>query len=223
MTIDDLLEKFRRESGDTVEPYEWEDEYLVDLYNEAVEEACSRMDLLFDALTEEVCQISVVADTVRYSLHDSVVKITKAYLVDSAGEHLDLYLVSRDELDRIDPSWRKGDGDHKYLIVDDKHVQLPSVPDEEYTMMLEVYRVPLDSEKMVYGNATILPTIASIHHKYLYHWPMSVVYIKDDADYFAPDVALKHETEFERYFGPKPGADRGRHARTDRPHRNQLW
>lgn len=220
MLLDDLIEKFRAESGDSVEPYQWDDDYITGLFNDAVNEACVRKDLIFDASTADVCKISAVSGTAYYSINDAISRITRAYLVDSGGSFTYLDLVDREYLDQMDPYWREGDGDIKYLIVDEVSVQLNVSPTEDYNLNLEVYRMPLISEVMPTKNS---PAISSAHHAYLHHWPMSVVFLQDDADYFSPDVAAMNLKKFEDYFGTRPDADRKRASQANRPHRNKLW
>ena len=99
-------------------------------------------------------------------------------------------------------------------------------PEEDYTLSLEVYRTPLESEKMI---ATVAPAtatspvIAKAHHKYLVEYVLAEALSDRDADTYSPQKAEEHEKKFNDYFGLPVDADRWRKSRENRPHRNKLW
>lgn len=221
MNIDDLVVRFGIEVKDTEEPYLFPIGERITLLDEAVEEACLRKNLLFDDSTAALTQIAVVAGTTTYQLHDAVNHITVAYVV-VGTEYFYLELVSRDELDRIRPAWREDEQDDpKYLVVDEQQVRIVPPPASDGTMYLEIYRVPLDEEKMVETGDE--PVIASTHHKHLVYWACAEALDRPDADYYAPGEAKRFRDQFENYFGTRPDADRLRKTRENRPHRNKLW
>lgn len=240
MKTSELIAQYRWESGDDVAPYLNSDTDIVRLFNEATDQACSRKPLILDSTTASVCELSVVADTATYALHEKVVKVNKAYLVDENDAHIDLDILDRFELDRIKPTWREDAADEpKYIIVDEKSITLVPTPAATYTGKLEVQRLPLDEEDH-YERLTVpvaadpeatppveasdpSPVIAAGHHDHLVHWVLARVYRKDDADQYAPGKADAHEAMFNRYFGLPPTSDRLRSGMTNRPHRNKVW
>jgi len=203
----------------------------VGFYNDAESEACRRMKLIFDKTTADVCEIAVDDSTATYLIHSAITRIMKAYLVDTAGELIYLGILSRDELDRISPNWREDTGDPRYLVIDETSVEIVPAPTVDYTLKLEVYRTPL--EEMFYpldpvpdpapDPLIVSPEIAPAHHRYLLHWALHRAYSRRDVAKADPGEAEKHERKFGRYFGFRSTADRGRKARTDRPHTNKVW
>lgn len=226
MKASDLIAQYRREAKDSATQQLNSDSEVIDLFNEAIDEACIRKRLLFDATTEAICSVPVLVDTATYALHESIVTPTKAYLIDSGGEHLDLTIIDRFELDRIRPGWRDDDaGEPKYLLLDEKNVQLVPAPSAAYTLKMEVYRVPIATEKLTVpaGEVDVAPVIATGHHRHLVHYVLAWVYVHDDAELWAPVKASRHEGYFNRYFGLPATADRLRSGMTNRPHRNKTW
>ena len=232
MTITELIAQYRRESRDNADPPLVSNEELIVLYNEAIDQACTRKQLLFDATTADVCELDIDDTTAIYDLHESIVTPTMAYLIDSTGKHIPLKIVDRFEMDRINPVWRAdAAGEPGYLIVDEKSVQLTPPPAAAHTLKMEVYRTPLATEKLPADpedepfteEHTSSPVIAKGHHEHLVHWVLSRVYGYGDNELLAPGKAAKHESMFNRYFGLPPTADRMRSGMTNRPHRNKPW
>jgi len=226
MDTTELIAKYRQESDDSTSPYLFDDAAILILFNEAIHEACTRKDLLFDSTTTAVCQVDVVEDTRTYDVHESITRITKAYLIDSAGNYIYLDIKDREELDRIDPTWRENEGEPEVLIFDETSITFNKTPEADYTLKLEVYRTPLSTEDLTLVDAdpeVLTPAIATAHHRYLHHYPLMVVYNSDEPELYAPQKAKNHEDKFNRYFGLPPDADRKRKSQENRPHRNKLW
>lgn len=227
MNITELMSQYRREARDeaTVDPLTSE-ATLIFLYNQAVDEACKRKKLLFDSTTEAVCQITVVDGTATYAIHEAIVFIDKAYLVNAAGTYTYLGIFDRDKLDRDFPTWRESTGSAVAMIIDETSVQLVAEPNEDATLYLEVYRTPLTAEKMIAvvdGATALSPAIASAHHDQLYHWPLSIVYRQDDANTYAPEKAAYHEGKFIEYFGEKIDARRLRQTKVNKRQIFNRW
>jgi hypothetical protein len=221
MNIDDLQVLFGIETRDTAEPYLFDSGERIAWFDEAVEEACLRKNLLFDDSTAAVTQIAVTTPTTTYTLHAAISAITRAYLVVGTEYHY-LDLVTREELDQKRPAWREDTVDEpKYLIVDEEEVRLVPPPSEDGTLYLEVYRVPLDDEKMVETGDE--PVIADMHHRFLVYWAVYRALSRPDADYYDPAGAEAAMESFEKYFGTRPTARKIRRNRQNRPHRNTLW
>ena len=223
MTITELIAQYRRESGDETLDYKTSDATLLILFNKAIDEACTRTPLLFDATTASVCEIAVTAVAgATYSTNESIVTINKAYL-DLDGDITPLKVVDRDLLDFTWAQWREEEpGEPKYLVVDETSVQLVPAPEENYTMHLEVQRTPLSTEQLTLSPVNS-PVIAKTHHWYLHHWVLQTVYGQDDADRISIEKANKHERHFNAYFGFPVGCDRKRSTRRNIPHRNKPW
>lgn len=194
MDTSELIAQFRRYTADLTAPYLWTDEEVVDWLSEGEEEACIRGRLLFDKSTASVCSVAVSSGTSTYSLHNSVLEITHATLTPVAGSDIDLEIISRAELDLAYPGWRTSTDAPYALVHDDTSIEiLPTVP-EDYTLTLEVYRLPLLP-------LDVEPEIARVHHKFLVRWAMHRAYLKNDSDAHAAELSMRYEREFDAYFG----------------------
>ena len=223
MQLSDLIAEFRTKTGDTVQPYLWEDSTATGFYNNAVAEAAIRADLIFDHSTTDVCEISLAAGTKSYTLHSSISRIAKAYMVVD-GEVRSLTDIDRLELDRTVSNWRAADdGEPLYMIVSDTSIQVHPAPSSDYetTLYLEVYREPLDSEKMVDTDDS--PVIAGAHHRHLTQWALHEAYGIRDDETEDPARSAQALAAFTDHFGERPDADRMRKSMTNRPHYNKVW
>ena len=227
MNITELISQYRREAVDTTVPYFLSDSEVIGLLNEAVDEACIRKRLLTDTTTADVAVIAVTAGTATYDLDESVVYVPFARLEDDAGDSYRLAPYDRYGIERIYPGWRKAAvGVPEILVVEENLLRLVPEPVADYTLYLEVCRVPLATERLGAGVAPEIvtrPVIAAMHHRYLVHWVVASALSRPDADLFNPGQAEKHEKLFEHYFGQRPDADRQRTPHHNRPKVNKLW
>jgi hypothetical protein len=226
MNIDELITAFREESDDTIAAdYTWSSSFILTLMNDAVDQACFRKGLLFDKSTASVCNVAITSAADTYVINTAIIHIKKAYLV-SGGVYTYLNISDRDGLDWSFPTWRESIGTPVYLITDDKSIQLVPPPTENFTLYLEVSRVPLTAEKMIATVAPAtpsVPVIALVHHPFLYHWPLHVAYNKRNMQKYDPARSAYHLHEFEKYFGKRPDANRNRPQQTNRLHTNKVW
>lgn len=227
MNVTELIARFRLESGDDETPYTWTDTEVLTWLNEAIDESCTRMPLIFDATTEAVCEIDVTADTATYDTHESIVRILKAYIVTDSDEYLYLEIVSRDEMDNDNPTWREDESSEpEYLIVDEQSVTIHPPPEEDGVLYLEVSRTPLSTEQLsipVGEETPGTPAIAKPHHKHLVEWVKHCALSIEDTDKYSPAKAESCRAKFDKYFGFQPNADRRRKWRENRPKVNRLW
>lgn len=218
MTAAELIAIYRRKSGDSVEAYQWEDSMIIDVLNEAVDEAATRADLIFDSSFT----VAVEINTATYPLDSSVVNISKAYLVDSGLKQWNLGITDREAMDDADPNWREDEsGLPLFLIVSDTSMQIHPPPSATYTLHLEAYRVPLVGEKIATTDHS--PVIASQHHRHLVDWVLYQATSDEDSDAYDARKAAGYEAQFDAYFGPPVTYDRNRKERTNTPHRTKTW
>jgi len=229
MDIVQLVTQYRWKSQDSTSPYFLSNDEVVALFNDAEAEACRRRDLIFDDSTADVCVIDVTDTTSTYALNSKIKKVTRAYLEDADGIKTYLEILSRDELDQKHEGWRDDTSPPYAIIVDEDTVKIVPAVDGDYELHLEVYRLPLTA--MFYPVSPVptpapdplieSPEISTPHHQYLYHWVLHEAYAKRDNDMYDLELSEHHLRKFERYFGGRSTADRGRDAR--RPQRNKLW
>ena len=248
MNITDIIAQIRSEADDQKpQDYLWDNLTLLGLINNSVDEAAIRKRLIFDNTTTAICQISITPANATYAIDPSIIDISNAYIIDPNQDPTQpwpygaLKIVSREYMDTYFWGWQFmwgaaqqpwygsedcWNGSQDWLIYDEQSVTIVSQNVfENMTLNLEVYRVALSTEKMTIpiGNATpSSPVISAVHHPYLYHWPLSVLYNRRDLDQYAPDRAKYHLDEFEKYFGKRPQASQIRENRQNRPHRNRL-
>lgn len=220
MNLRALIDSFRGDADDLLKPYLWGDTLVTGYFNEAEEEACIRARLLFEKTDASMCRIGVIAGTSTYAVHESVIDIVYATLTDGAGTIYELGFTDRIEMDRARPGWRAETTRPTALIHYDNHLELNCIVDADYTMALEVNRLPLQ----LMASMTDTPEINRKHHLKLVQWALHRAYSKPDAETLNLDKAARAEQEFTRIFGPRPSADLRKKQQANRLHRNKaVW
>lgn len=205
MTLTQLIAGSRVRLRDTVEPYLFDDPFIKESLNEAEREACIRARLLTDESTAAVCEIDVTeADGAVYALHASVIEVRSAYLTDAYGINYPLRVIDREQRDQEYPEWFDADdGRPVILMPDEKQVSLFPSPNHDFTVSMNVYRLPL--EDMADGTDT--PEIHAIHHEGLYDWVEHRAYAIPDTDAYDKDRSESALIAFIRRFGQRPDAN----------------
>ena len=219
MTLAELELAFRVKVGDFVIPYHCSSVEFASYVNQAESEACRRARLIFDKTTPEVCELVITAgDTVK-DLHPLIVEVTAAYLLDANGDHIPLVNVDKVELERIKPGCREDEQQPERYMIEDKTIEFDAAADADYTLRLEVYRLPLAA--LVAPSDE--PEIAAVHHDKLLEWVCHEFYSARDEKTHSPELAALHERGFEDYFGLRPNVDLRRRTWSNRPQHNKLW
>lgn len=219
MTLEQLIERFRIEADDRVDPYLWEDEWLIDWFNEAQDEAAIRARLLLDDYTTELCQIAVTPGVDSYALHPKLYEIAHLRFV-STDLPSEPKMVTREWLDRMQPEWRSLPQDApKWAIQTDTRLRLVPVPSVAGTLHLEAYRLPMNAM----ATGANKPEIHQAHHIHLIQWVLYRAFGKPDADAHDPQRAERAYAMFEQYFGKRPDADLRRSTRHDEVQANVSY
>lgn len=211
-----LLAAYRADARDLADPYLADDADVITFLNEAQDEAALRARLIFDNYTTAVTTIAVKAGTRSYPLHESVFEIAHAELADESGYITRVYQTSREKLTHDYPDWRHRTERPRVLIHDDNRIELGLNPDRDYTLTLEVYRLPLATLDL----DTSVPEIAGAHHRKLVLWALYRAFGRPDADLFDPKKSGQALAEFEAYFGLRPDAGLRKASRSDEPQHN---
>lgn len=220
MTLEDLIAQFRIDSDDRVFPYFWDDAAVAVWLTEATAEAAIRGRLLHESFSPSICQVQVTVGATSYPLHEALHEIDHiAFMPIGASRRESVALLSREELDRIEPGWRDRSGQVKYAIQSDTTIRLAFAPESAGTLFIEGYRVPLNTLE----NDTDTPEIHPSHHSKLVLWALHRAFSVPDAETVDKDRAALAELEFSRYFGERPDADLRRSTTHDVPHRNQAF
>lgn len=226
MELAELINLYRTDADDEVEPYLASDAEVTALLNEAEEEAAIRARLLLDSSTTAVCDIAVstgavTAGTRVYALHESVFEITRAAFIQTGSTtEYELYLTDRVEQDRAHPGWRSLVDIPRQLIVDDTKIELGCKPSVDGIIRIECYRTPLVK---IEDSATDSPEINRVHHRHLVHWVLHRAYSRPDSEIFDPNRAALEEGRFTQHFGIRPDANNRRDVQANREHHNRAW
>jgi hypothetical protein len=221
-----LLAKYRLLSKDNAEPLSCSDSEIMAYLNEAEQEACKRARLIFDKSTEDVCQIAVEADTETYSTHSTLLEVQTAYITEDSGNEVYISQKDRVWLDSHVMNWRSSKGQPRYFILDDGFIQLVPTPEEDCTLNLEVYRLPIadivaeDADNSIEATS---PEVAGRHHLKLLDWVFKCAYLKPDQDNFDPVLAVRHEAIFDKYFGKPVDYAQRKRTHENLPQVNKIW
>jgi hypothetical protein len=215
MTLKELIERYRIEANDLVEPYFFADSSITSWLNDAETEAAIRGRLLHESASASICSIGVSPGTATYKLHPALYEIDHiAFVRDGAPRREPIRLVSTEELDRVLPRWRDEVGDPEYAIQTDKQIRLVPTPLNAGTIKLEGYRLPMSL--MEVGDDE--PEINSAHHRHLVQWALHIGFSVPDTETFDSSRSGMAEIEFNRYFGQRPDSDLRRITREDVQH-----
>lgn len=214
MNLRDGIDQFRIRAMDTAKPYLWSDAELSGWFSEAESEAAVRALLIRDSDTIAVA----TGDTDPYELPAALFDIQYAELRAADGSVTDIYGSSRRELDRLRPGWRSKVERPTNYVHDDKSLTLSAIPDQDYTLYIEFFRLP----KSALEEDDDTPEINEVHHMNLVDWVLFRAYAKPDSDAFDPGKAKESEAAFVSYFGKRSNADIRRRQNASRPHRNRV-
>lgn len=220
MNLEQLIQQFRVDADDLVQPYLWPDDWVAPWLTEAVSEAAVRGRLIYEAANAAVSQIAVSASAATHELHKSLFELVHLrFQATGAATSSALSIKAREELDRIRPGWRDETGTPRYAVQDDTRITLVPRPEVAGTLHVEGYRVPLKP----LANDTDKPEIHEAHHRHLVHWALHRAFTKPDSETIDPTRAATAEAAFTRYFGPSPDADLRRSTRHDEVQTNKAF
>lgn len=208
----EIINEFRQQVDDTVQPYLWSDAEVASYLDSAHSEAAWRARLIRDTLTVEdanadpVCAIPVVNGTDSYYCHPSIFEIERAKL-DSRPVKEKLKVTSKYQMDRQSPGWEAVTGVPRYLIVEHEGARIrvtlaPSLTFDD-TLWLAVYRLPLES----LNTPDDEPEIPARHHIQLVDYMVHLAYRKRDAETRDDAKSVEALQRFTMHFGPAREAD----------------
>jgi hypothetical protein len=223
MTLKELIAAFRTDALDRVAPYLWDDPTVTRFLNEAENEACIRQKLIREKSDPTICRIDVRQGISTYNLDQRVIDIDYASLVFVGSENMLPYVLGKTtsaELDTVRPLWRVFPFRPQNIICYDTKIEVDCVPDTDYVINIEAYRLPMVPMK----HMNDCPEINPIHHRHLVKWALFRAFSMPDADTFDGKRAEIFESQFDEYFGKRPDANNRRRQNASRPHRNRaVW
>lgn len=233
MNLADLEATYREQADDRKQPYRVEPCDVMAWLNEAVDEACVRSRLLFDA-TSALCALPIIANQHTYQLDPSIFQIadarTDTYQIQLQG--IDQSVLDRSAGPRFQSGrslrhariaycdywlhWRTQQGQPRYFIRDGLNVRLVPIPVLDDTLRIEVYRIPVGNERVSARSDT--PRVPGIYHRNLVDWMLYRAYSRRDEEQSDPNLAAAALERFETTFGLRPGADMLRQRQELRSH-----
>lgn len=200
MTLADLIDAFREESGDNGSPPFWTNERLARLATEGQVEACRRGYLLIDS-TSSICAIGVSAGDPLVALDKRVSEVLRARL---SGCSFWLVPITCQEMDAYSAVWEADAGTPTHYVTDYQSgaIRMYPVPTSSADLLLTVSRFPLND--LVYDEDE--PELRLECQPALVQWMLYRAYAKQDADTFDKDKSQRALAEFDREFGRKVSA-----------------
>jgi hypothetical protein len=214
-----LRTQFRSDADDNSTPPLFATADVDGWFNQAVEEAAIRADLLLEVDDAAICAIAVAANVAGYPLHPKVLRVTYAtFQATGDAQVCKLTLIDRIELDRIRPNWRECTGGPEFLLTENGKARLVPKPDRAGTLSIECFRLPLVS----LAADVDVPEIREQHHRYLVDWALFRAYSKPDTETTDLARANAAQERFEAHFGTRPDADM-KQASERLPQFNKPW
>jgi hypothetical protein len=220
--VADLIQAFRTDADDFGNPPLWSDEEIARYLSEGEEEAAIRKHLLYDDYTTALCVYPVPTGQSRIKRNAKVFEVSKVWLQTHASqEPRPLRLMDRDDLDGVQPNWKRDRGDPDFAVVTETDITLAGLISRPYILTLEGYRLPL--KPLSADNDGQEPEIGPVHHRFLVYWALHRAYQKPDSETLNPSKSATALADFEAYFGYRNQANQGARNRSDTPHRNRVW
>ncbi|NNG80614.1 hypothetical protein [Acinetobacter sp. ANC 5378] len=216
MDLNELRRRFRVEASDLVEPYFNSTEDVDAWLNDAVREACIRGRLLHESEDTTICRIEIIAGQAQYPLDSRIYELTHLRFDLGDGQcEREVKLASEEILShRYHSNWRTRMGDPEHAIQSDTGLRLVPRPEQDGTLIVEGYRLPLVD--MV--EDTDQPEINQAHHAHLVQWALHKAFSVPDTEFMDPNRAQIAEYKFIDYFGDRPDSNLRREVREDFEH-----
>lgn len=215
MKLNALITTAATRADDLVDGKLWSRAEWIEYANDAQNEACRRARLLVDSTTPDVCVITLTDGTATYDLHDAIIFVRRARLVqsaDGAGVKVLRRLHSAD-LDReVGIGWQEEVGEPVGYVTDlDGHMLRPyPIPDtDDWEVHLTVTRtalIPTTNDTYPLQDGDDEPEIRSRWHLGLVNWMLYRAYSKQDSQCYNPKAAAIFLADFENEFGKKSSA-----------------
>lgn len=195
MNSTEIVDTFRRELNDVVEPYLHSDEEVFSFLDHAQVMFCRLTDGIADSRTADVTQLNVTPNAEWYSLHPSVLQIRSATRPDT-GQPVEV--ISAEDATRRRLFFTASTGPVLRIVtgLEEAVVRTQPIPNETVTLNLSVYRLPLVTITN-FGDQTL--EIPAQHHIHLLDWMKFRAYSKHDVEVGDPKKAAQYESVFRAY------------------------
>lgn len=204
MNSSELLDLFRSEMSDKVEPFLWSDEDVFGYENDAQVMHCRKTDGIADATTLAVTAIAVTPSTDWVDLHPKIIRIRSATRSDTGR---DIDIINRDDMPLRRWYFDGALGSVKALVIGMQANKARVFPksNETVTVNLTVFRLPLvpisDAGDQEFE-------IEEQHHRHLLLWMKHLAYLKQDAETYDRTRAEEFEQKALAYWAKVKEEDR---------------
>ena len=230
LSLSDILRRVRSRLDDSLTPYLWPDEELIDYTNDAIQEACIRANL--DVQDEVAIPFTQKLDLTfnnKYALPSSTLYVRSVRLASSPGVTLCPTSLGRIEQQTHGRPIGTGtpgsyatdqtqDGRGNQCGIRVRTLYLIPTPAATDTALVDVVRVPCDLQ-----NDSDVPEIDSLWHSDLIYGITALAYLKRDTDTFDPKKYERDWAVFEERFGPRLPAVVIRERQTDVPRQIMVY
>ena len=202
MNLSEILNVYRRATGDKAAPYLVDDEDAIIFLNQAENEASRRARLLVDS-SSDIAIYPVVSGEPLVEISSKVISIRRARIAASSAP-LKKRLVR--EMDEIAPGWDSSTNTSRpsSVVVDyqTNAVRLYPTPNEDGELCMTVTREPANSLEA----DDDVPEIPARYHHSLVEWMKFRTFSDEDSDMYDQRRADTALARFEEEFGPAIGA-----------------
>ena len=197
-TVDDLIDQFRTQMDDNVEPYLWEEDRIVEWIDEAQKIFAEKTHIFKGSES-----ISVLAvDGGDFAMPAYVAETRRAILASSAQplivgnfNAIDRASVYSDYGIDLYGDWESLTGTPRLLVLDEKHGygRLVPKPPADDTIKIHYYRYPL---KDITQSSSKLELTDTRHQRLLVVYARAMAYGDHDADVYDPRAEAAKMDEF---------------------------
>lgn len=203
----EIIERLRRDHlDDAVEPFLWAGETLTGNINDAIRQVCLRARCLTDAETPAVTQYALTEGARYITLHKSILAVRHARI---AGHSIGLKGITAKRLWKCEPTWESSNPGHPHFWIPDYHdgrLYFDRPVDRAGVLYLNVWRMPLDAERLEPGDDGAEPAIPEHWHEYLIDWAAHLAFSAKDTEMGDERRAAEYERRFTEKVGRLPSA-----------------
>lgn len=189
MNSSELLDLYRSEMEDTLEPFLWSDEDIFRYANEAQKKLVRDTGGIPDGTTAAVTRIAVTTATDWYALHSSILQIRTASRADTGRP---IEVLNFEDMPQRRWYFDGVVGVLRALVIGiERHkLRVWQYPTEAVNVDLTVFRLPL-VEITDAGDQEFEVDVE--HHQSLLYWMRHLGYLKQDAETYDKNKAAEFE------------------------------
>ena len=200
-----FIQRFREDTVDVAQPYLWSDPLILRYLDEAQVEFCRATEGIEDS-TSTLCTLRTEPGVPLVKVSPKIRKIRGATLSD--GRPMEIVSVEEARAAGVGLGARGSGAPRTLIVLGDAQVQVYPVPDQLYTIALDVMRLPLRSITSQ-GDET---EVDDRHIPALMHYALSRAYSRPDADTLDQKRADYFEDRF-RAACAEARREQGRHRK----------